>query len=500
MVADDLGTMNLTSNRLLRLAVATTLAGALFAQNNQCAGAITLVAGANGPFTNVGATTSAPAWICGAGANDVWFKFTAVAPSSVTVNTCSSPTFDTMLQVFSGSCSSLVSLACNDDNCGYASSVTVPVVAGTYYVRVGGFNGATGNFSLQLNGLAAGTVQASNTTLGNGCQRRSTSFYEAFASSNDLSNTTLTMIPTGGNYTVQSGGATYLAPSAAATVLPLGDDTEMTVLLANAMPFPGGSTTGLTVCSNGFVSIAPGNGAGTPSGAASLLDALRTAWRVWSDFDPSIPAGGRVKFEQVGPKACVTWDGVWPFGGIGASAANTFQFQFDTSNGNVHMVFQTMSAQNWSTLVGYSPGGPSLDAGPIDISAALATPFTLPATDGLPLTLTASSRPILGATWSLDVTNFPAGATLGVDILGFTDPGLNDLTSIGMPGCGLRSSLDLLSAWGPAGSTHTYLIGLPANPALLNRHLYTTAAMFVPGINAFGAVTANGIDGTLGDY
>ena len=492
--------MNLHAHRLLRIAVATTLAGALLAQNNECSGAIALVPGANGPFTNVGSTTSAPAWPCSPGANDVWFSFTAVTPGIVTVSTCANATFDTVLQIFSGNCGSLVSVGCDDDSCGPASSIGLPVVAGTYRVRVGGFNGATGTFSLQVNGLN-GTTLATNTTLGNGCQRRSTSFYEVFNTGpNDLSNTTLTMIPAGGNYTVQSGGASYLAPSAAATVLPLTDDSEMTVLLANPMPFPGGSTTGLTVCSNGFVSIAPGNGNIAYTWPTEFLDALHTAWRVWHDFDPSIPAGGRIKFEQVGTKACVTWDGVWRFGGTSAAHASTFQFQFDTSNGRVHIVFRTMSAQNYGMLVGYSPGGPSLDAGPIDISAALAAPFTLPANDGLPLTLTAASRPILGATWSLNVTNFPAGATLGVDILGFTDPSLNDLTSLGLPGCGLRSSLEVVSAWGPAGSVHNYLVGLPANPALSGRHLYTTSAMFVPGINAFGAVTANGIDGLLGDY
>ena len=41
-----------------------------------------------------------------------------------------------MLQVFSGSCGSLVSLGCDDDGCGSASTVTVPVVAGQYRVRV----------------------------------------------------------------------------------------------------------------------------------------------------------------------------------------------------------------------------------------------------------------------------------------------------------------------------------------------------------------------------
>ncbi|MFN7588423.1 MAG: hypothetical protein ACK501_02665 [Planctomycetota bacterium] len=40
---------------------------------------------------------------------------------------------------------------------------------------------------------------------------------------------------------------------------------------------------------------------------------------------------------------------------------------------------------------------------------------------------------------------------------------------------------------------------MPPNLALPNVHRFTTAAVFGPGFNAFGAIRANGIDGLLGN-
>ncbi len=349
--------------------------------------------------------------------------------------------------------------------------------------------------------LHAQSVTATNTTLGSGCGGAYASFYESFVTPGtfDLANASFTMIPSAGGYFVLSSTTAFLAPSAAATVLNLGDDSETTVALSAPMYYPGGSTTSLTVCANGFVSVAAGNGTSYAPVVANFLNGASTGWYNWHDYNPTLAAGGRVKFEQVGAIACVTWDGVWDFNGQSAANANTFQFQFDTATGNVHLVCLAMSGLGNERLVGYSPGGASLDPGSRDLSATLPMAFQTQAADVSPLTVTATTRPITGATWSIDVTGVPAGTTLGVDILGFSDPGFGDLTFLGLPGCGLRASLDLLSAWPPVGSAHAYALGIPPNPALVNFHLYTTAAVFVPGVNAFGALTANGLDGLVGD-
>ncbi len=117
--------------------------------------------GLNGPFSNVGYTTSAPSWPCALGGNDRWFLFVATCTAPHTFRTCSTgTTYDTCIQVFSGAppCS-LVDEGCNDDFCGLQSSITVNCVPGLYYVRVGGFNGLTGSFDLTIEtGTGAGSI------------------------------------------------------------------------------------------------------------------------------------------------------------------------------------------------------------------------------------------------------------------------------------------------------------------------------------------------------
>src|SRR5215510_7176294 len=138
--------LSLSRSRFAHLLVATAVfalpAVALVAQSNECAGIpAPLLAGANGPFSNAGATTSSPAWPCGGGANDVWFSHVATCNGFLTVETCGA-NFDTTLEVLVGTCANLASLDCNDDFCGLQSLVTVPVISGTtYFIRVGGHLG-----------------------------------------------------------------------------------------------------------------------------------------------------------------------------------------------------------------------------------------------------------------------------------------------------------------------------------------------------------------------
>jgi hypothetical protein len=118
----------------------------------------------------------------------------------------------------------------------------------------------------------------------------------------------------------------------------------------------------------------------------------------------------------------------------------------------------------------------------------------------LPLTLAASSRPKTGTNWDLSVSNVPAAGVIGIDVFGVTDPGINDLFFLGAPGCGLRASLDVTNAWFVAGATHTYSLSIPNNLALLNFNLFTTSAVLpVPAPNALGVITANGVNGMVGD-
>ncbi len=123
--------------------------------------------GTNGPYSNVGSTSSAPAFPCGGGGSDVWFRFTATASAPHTFSTCGAGTLDTVLEVFTGTCANLVSLGCNDDACGTNSRLTVPLQQGqACLLRVGGKNGTQGSFELTaLPGTGLGTL----TTVTTGC-------------------------------------------------------------------------------------------------------------------------------------------------------------------------------------------------------------------------------------------------------------------------------------------------------------------------------------------
>ncbi|MCA8973547.1 MAG: hypothetical protein KDC98_02445 [Planctomycetes bacterium] len=118
---------------------------------DECADALPLMLGLNGPYSNAGATTSAPAWACGQGGNDVWFEYTiqCAQTTTLTLSTCPGASFDTVIEAFSGNCNGLTSIGCNDTWCGRAAELEVPVVAAqTVLVRVGGSQGAMGTFML----------------------------------------------------------------------------------------------------------------------------------------------------------------------------------------------------------------------------------------------------------------------------------------------------------------------------------------------------------------
>jgi hypothetical protein len=346
-----------------------------------------------------------------------------------------------------------------------------------------------------------GYVASTNTTLGQGCIRSFASFYESFATSAafDLANSAMSMVPLGaGGYIVVPGVTSFVAPSASAVSLALADNSELPVALAVPFPHSGGSAASLFVCSNGWVSVATGNGVSTAPSATTLLNAPQTGWWAAHNYNPAAAGSGQVKVEQIGGIAYITWDGVYS---AGTTTPSTFQFQFDSLSGSVHLVFQTMSTAGNARLVGYSPGGTSLNPGNTDLSVALPGSFTIGTTDILPLTLAGTTRPIIGTNWSLNVTNVPATGVIGLDIFGLVDTNIPDLGFLGAPGCGSRASLDVMSAWLVSGSTHPYTLPLPNDPAIIGVHVYTQALVLQPGVNPLlgGVITSNGIDGMLGD-
>lgn len=117
------------------------------------------------PFTNAGATASGttPGPTCStAPTTDVWFTFTAPATGEVHIETQAGTLGDAAMQLYSGSCASpaLVPGGCNDDE-DLLGGLLMPELDfrcapltpfATYYIRVWGYGGSTGSFSICVSG------------------------------------------------------------------------------------------------------------------------------------------------------------------------------------------------------------------------------------------------------------------------------------------------------------------------------------------------------------
>ena len=118
----------------------------------------TTVNGTTVTGTNSGDTGGA----CGGSGTsaDVWYRFDCTSNTGVQVSTCSGGSYDTVLQAFAAGPGGTLGaqLACQDDDssCGTLSTISFGATAGnSYYVRVAGYNGATGTFTLAVSPTVA---------------------------------------------------------------------------------------------------------------------------------------------------------------------------------------------------------------------------------------------------------------------------------------------------------------------------------------------------------
>jgi hypothetical protein len=132
--------------------------------NDDCGTAIALTVGVpeSGDNTNANTTTildgGSGCTFGGAPSNnDVWYTFTPAADGTFQVSTCGS-LLDTVLSVWTACPGSqfVDMIACNDDTCGLQSSVVVAMnAAQTYYIRVSGWNNASGTFEVLVTDLGS---------------------------------------------------------------------------------------------------------------------------------------------------------------------------------------------------------------------------------------------------------------------------------------------------------------------------------------------------------
>ncbi|HET9185344.1 MAG TPA: hypothetical protein VFN82_04300, partial [Solirubrobacterales bacterium] len=140
-----------TLTRRIAGLTATALSSSALAQsNNACASATFLPIGGSVTGTTTILTTTDGSSTCG-GSRDVWHFVNVECAGSLTVYTCPA-SFDTVVSLYDA-CGG-TELGCNDDSgyCGtaypLASAVTLQVAPGTYYIRVAGFGGAVGDYTL----------------------------------------------------------------------------------------------------------------------------------------------------------------------------------------------------------------------------------------------------------------------------------------------------------------------------------------------------------------
>ena len=121
--------------------------------NDNCADALPLHFGVPFSMTTVNATsTGDPVPACASAGKGVWFTFNSPITGPVHISTCGS-SFDTVLDVYTGTCGALTSIACNDDNglscSGVQASVSIDATANTtYYILAGGYNSASGELTI----------------------------------------------------------------------------------------------------------------------------------------------------------------------------------------------------------------------------------------------------------------------------------------------------------------------------------------------------------------
>ncbi len=139
-------------------AIATAATAALLVQGafsqDECTTAVPVTDGMTAFDTTLANDEGLPV-ACGFGAAfDIWYAYTPAAAGPLTVSTCNAASFDTRLEVYE-SCGGTL-LGCNDDGpgcSGFTSELTVNIAAGAdVYIRVMGYNGATGTGTLTVDG------------------------------------------------------------------------------------------------------------------------------------------------------------------------------------------------------------------------------------------------------------------------------------------------------------------------------------------------------------
>lgn len=346
---------------------------------------------------------------------------------------------------------------------------------------------------------------------GEGCYFRPLAFYESFPSptlSADLANTSLSMVNLGPNYLVVPGSQTFVTPtSTSLTLSPPGsqygtfgwdDGLSNPITLPFTFVYPGGSTTDITISSNGAVLLAnvvvPTTDyavLGASYGSiAPFRDGPPRIAAYHHDLDPSVSGGIYVDVDPLNQYVRITWDSVQEWGV--AAAVNTMQVTLYNS-GNVDLVYGSLSNQSAgnNAIVGFTPGLGARIPAAQDLSATV--PFQ--SGDGsIPPVLTMDARAVLGTTPNIITTNVTPGTLFEVFVAGLTGiPGGQTLTPFGMDGCSQYINPFTAFLIGLSGVDFVVPFGIPNDPSYQGVQFYFQGAPLTPNLNSAGIITSNGL-------
>lgn len=146
-------------------------------------------------------------------------------------------------------------------------------------------------------------------------------------------------------------------------------------------------------------------------------------------------------------------------------------------------------ADTWelvSTLAGGTPFGAGCGTPPLALAAVPSAPPSI----GTTAQATLSNAPSPVAFVALGVSN----TTFGPFSLPVT------LASVGMPGCSLLQSTEVVGEPStPTGATTAnYSLAIPNNVALIGFHVYLQGWAWAPGANAANVIVSNGLDWQIG--
>ncbi len=355
---------------------------------------------------------------------------------------------------------------------------------------------------------APGAALKSN--YGVGCYDRAVSLYEEFAgSANDLSGqkVTLTLNAQGGYDAVTTAGAAIVLPTTPG--LALGDDAVSAVqTLPFTFDFPGGSTTGVIVDSNGSLGLAGTVGSSIGGSAATLLGLPSV--RLAASMQDLLPDGATnlanvfAHADSRNPSIYYfTWLNVPCFGSIATPVpTSTFQIALidNGTNDRVEFRYQTLvndsSSNTGIAHTGFSRGSNAANPGSSDLTAGTVSSVA----EAKALKLAAGSRPVINASMTFTTSEIPASAAFSLYVLsvGQINPGL-DLGIIGAPGCNAYIQLpEVLSNFQIGGPTASTVVSIPNDPFFVGQSFFSQAIGLDATANAAGIISSNGVSCLMG--